>query len=261
MSTRDRDHYGTVLSYAVPGQDNELVFTDYGGFVLAVAGRKVVTDVVADVDGGAWGQFCAEWESKTGRWAIYKDGVKADGGDGLAQGVTIKGGGSIIVGQEQDEVGGKFSTLESFRGKITRLNMWNTTLDGIFDSDLPPNATAEEVASYLLSSCADVSGNLVSWGDARSGASGGVRVVDTVQCPQCPDLDAPAHGNMIKVDGDKVVFSCQEGYMFMGGEEEDGVRRCGVLGEWDKEAPQCQGFHYLLFTHYNTNSNTPHTRF
>ena len=38
MQSSDQDHYGTPVSYAVHGQDNELTLTDYSGFVLAVKG-------------------------------------------------------------------------------------------------------------------------------------------------------------------------------------------------------------------------------
>ena len=38
MSSMDKDNYGTVLSYAVQEQDNEITFTDYNGFVLAIKG-------------------------------------------------------------------------------------------------------------------------------------------------------------------------------------------------------------------------------
>ena len=33
MNTDDLTNYGTVLSYAIENEDNELTFTDYGGFV------------------------------------------------------------------------------------------------------------------------------------------------------------------------------------------------------------------------------------
>ena len=39
MKTDDLANYGTVLSYATETEDNELTFTDYGGFVLSVKGE------------------------------------------------------------------------------------------------------------------------------------------------------------------------------------------------------------------------------
>ena len=41
MSTTDLANYGTVLSYAVHDEDNEITFTDYGGFVLSIKGKKL----------------------------------------------------------------------------------------------------------------------------------------------------------------------------------------------------------------------------
>ncbi len=91
MSSRDRDNYGTALSYAVSEEDNELVFTDYGGFVLAVAGEKVVTDIVASSPEGRWVHLCADWSSRGGRWRVFKNGALADSGVGLAEGRTVRG--------------------------------------------------------------------------------------------------------------------------------------------------------------------------
>ena len=59
LSTDDGDNYGTPLSYATAAEDNELTLTDYSGFVLAVAGRKVVTDVAAN--DGDWNAICVSW--------------------------------------------------------------------------------------------------------------------------------------------------------------------------------------------------------
>ena len=82
----------------------------------------MVTDVTAN--DGLWHFICASWRSSNGEWVVYKDGVAADSGEGLAKGSRIKGlkkiiccvyyiktlagGGLIVIGQEQDEKGGKF---------------------------------------------------------------------------------------------------------------------------------------------------------
>ena len=73
---------------------------------MSVAGEKVVTDVTAN--DGLWHFICASWAAENGEWVVYKDGVAADSGHGLAQGSRINGGGLIVIGQEQDEKGGKF---------------------------------------------------------------------------------------------------------------------------------------------------------
>ena len=96
----------------------QLTITDYNGFVLSIAGQKVVTDVTAN--DGLWHFICAGWTASGGQWSIYKDGYLADSGSNLAKGRKIKKGGMIVIGQEQDEEGGKFSAAESFIGRLTR---------------------------------------------------------------------------------------------------------------------------------------------
>ena len=273
MSTTDRDNYGTVLSYAVEEEDNELVFTDYGGFVLAVGGEKVVTDVTASTE-GRWEHFCADWRSDAGgRWRIVKNGELAAGGMGLASGRTVRGqrlprmltnslvsplllyllgGGVMILAQEQDELGGKFSALESFRGRMTRTNFWNHTLDKIdlgTESNTSASSAGVFVAGALMRSCADIPGSVFSWGDALDGAGADLRATATpvVPCGACPPPFAPSLGS-VRVRGAGVgavaQFTCREGFMLDSAttneeEDDDGVRSCGVLGEWDRLLPNC----------------------
>lgn len=55
-----------------------------------------------------------------GTWALYKDGELKEEGKNLQPHEIIDGGGNMIIGQEQDTVGGGFSPLETFTGNITR---------------------------------------------------------------------------------------------------------------------------------------------
>ena len=109
------------MTYLVKFLKNQLTITDYNGFVLSVAGEKIVTDVTAN--DGLWHFICVCWESDSGLWNVYKDGALSDSGDGLATGkhiqgamdfspifilLSFQGGGLVVIGQEQDEKGGKF---------------------------------------------------------------------------------------------------------------------------------------------------------
>lgn len=51
---------------------------------------------------------------------MYKDGELKQEGKNLQPHEVIDGGGNMIIGQEQDTVGGGFSPLETFTGNITR---------------------------------------------------------------------------------------------------------------------------------------------
>ena len=75
----------------------QLTITDYNGFVLSIAGEKVVTDVTAN--DGLWHFICTTWTSAGGSWSVFKDGVLADFGQKLATGSRVRAGGQIVIGQ------------------------------------------------------------------------------------------------------------------------------------------------------------------
>ena len=77
------------------------------------------------------------------------------------------GNGVFLLGQEQDAPGSKFSALESFRGRLTRLNIWNRVL------------TRAEI-SEAMTSCNEVTGNVASWADFHNGIHGLIQVKKTL---------------------------------------------------------------------------------
>lgn len=50
---------------------------------------------------------------------LYLNGEKKMNGS-IAAGKTIRGGGMLVVGQDQDNVGGNFNIVESFLGNVSR---------------------------------------------------------------------------------------------------------------------------------------------
>ena len=56
------------------------------------------------------------------------------------------GKGAFVLGQEQDSFGGDFSSAESYQGKISQFNLWNTRLN---DTQI----------SNIMYSCHDVDEN------------------------------------------------------------------------------------------------------
>jgi sushi, von Willebrand factor type A, EGF and pentraxin domain-containing protein 1 len=58
-------------------------------FVVYINGERVVTDVSAN--DGLWHLVCLQWSSQEGFWCLYKDGVKAESGSGLATKTSIPG--------------------------------------------------------------------------------------------------------------------------------------------------------------------------
>ena len=77
---------------------------------------------------GKWHQICFSWKNSDGKYKVYKDGVVVKTGTGFKKGYLIKGGGSLVLGQEQDKLGGSFDSSQSFKGSLTNLNVWSYVL-------------------------------------------------------------------------------------------------------------------------------------
>ena len=65
---------------------------------------------------------------------------------------TIDAGGKLIIGQDQDSLGGGFSTDDSFKGEMTGINIWDHVL------------SAADI-SKLAESCSAGEGNVISMAD------------------------------------------------------------------------------------------------
>ena len=63
---------------------------------------------------GLWHHFCFTWESAAGSRYIYKDGSLEKTGYGLNKGHVIRAGGTLVLGQDQDSLGGSFDASQSF---------------------------------------------------------------------------------------------------------------------------------------------------
>ncbi|XP_070554791.1 sushi, von Willebrand factor type A, EGF and pentraxin domain-containing protein 1-like [Ptychodera flava] len=145
---------GTVLSYAttVDGttQDNAIVVGFFGDFKFQLNGETMYVDLT--IDDGTWHYVVVTWTNQDGELKFYFDGVLASQRQHLQEGAVIPGGGVLILGQEQDELGGGFSPPESLVADLSRLNIWSFVL-------------SELDIMQLSSHCEDKIGDLAAWPD------------------------------------------------------------------------------------------------
>ncbi|KAG9334925.1 hypothetical protein JZ751_006322, partial [Albula glossodonta] len=189
---------GTPFSYGVPGQANEIVLIEWGTNPMELlVNDKVgdpasavtdpapdprlcystlpptpdVTDSTPDstptvaqlplsVGDGRWHHICVTWTTRDGYWEAYQDGEKLGSGENLAPWHPIKPGGAIILGQEQDIVGGRFDATQAFVGELSQFNMWDRVLRA---ADIEAMANC---SSYMP-------GNVVPWIDSNVEVFGG----------------------------------------------------------------------------------------
>ena len=131
MKSSDTTKTGTPISYAVSGQDNEFLIFDYKDFSIYINGDASGGTGVSGND-GIWHHITVTWQSSDGEVKVFKDGIQIYTGT-LKQGYNIINDGALVVGQEQDSVGGGFNPSQAFLGTIDEIVIYNEviTLDEI----------------------------------------------------------------------------------------------------------------------------------
>ncbi|KAI8513378.1 hypothetical protein Bbelb_100170 [Branchiostoma belcheri] len=161
-SNMDSSNAISLVSYAVSQHNNELLLYCTGSrfmksitFVRAdvvlwqqkepkdgcgsVGGNKLIghksgTDhedpkhPMIPVWDGEWHAVCTTWRSSDGAWQLYADGVLTASGSGFKVGGRVRTGGTWILGQHQDVVGGGFNAYQSFIGELSEVNLWDRVL-------------------------------------------------------------------------------------------------------------------------------------
>ncbi|XP_029978228.1 neuronal pentraxin-2b [Sphaeramia orbicularis] len=141
---------GTPFSYGVPGQANEIVLIEWGNNPIELLINDKVAQLPLEVRDGRWHHICISWTTRDGQWEAYQDGEKLGTGDNLAAWHPIKPGGVIILGQEQDVVGGRFDAGQAFVGELSQVNIWDRVLK------------SAEIQS--MANCSSyIPGNVISW--------------------------------------------------------------------------------------------------
>uniref|UniRef100_A0A3B3IG19 Neuronal pentraxin 1 n=1 Tax=Oryzias latipes TaxID=8090 RepID=A0A3B3IG19_ORYLA len=119
---------GTPFSYAVPGQANELVLIEWGNNPMEFLINDKVAKLPFLINDGKWHHLCITWTTRDGMWEAYQDGVLRGNGENLAPYHPIKPDGVLVLGQEQDTLGGGFDATQAFVGELAHLNIWNKKL-------------------------------------------------------------------------------------------------------------------------------------
>lgn len=136
-----------VISYASSTSDNEtLLYHTSGQFNIYVKGAILATGV--KFNDNVWTHCIFTWDSTTGLGKVYKNGILAYSGV-LATGLSITGGGALVIGQEQDSVGGGFDGAQAMSGYIDDLALFNRVLSPKEIKDLYDGTYSKYVKNTL----------------------------------------------------------------------------------------------------------------
>uniref|UniRef100_A0A8C2VXF3 Pentraxin 4 n=1 Tax=Chinchilla lanigera TaxID=34839 RepID=A0A8C2VXF3_CHILA len=126
-------YLGTLLSYATEENDNKLVLHGRDSLVPGSmhfvigdpAFRELPLQLLLDRQ---WHHICVSWTSIQGRYWLYVDRKLVATGSHFREDYEIPPGGSLVLGQEQDSVGGSFDSAEAFVGSMSGLAIWDRVL-------------------------------------------------------------------------------------------------------------------------------------
>ena len=92
-----------------------------------------------------WQHVCLTWENTQGVTKLYKDGQFTEQVTNHAtKNYTLKAGGFLVLGQEQDSIGGGFDRNQTLHGRLASVNMWDKVLS---KATLP---LSTQIAAYRM---------------------------------------------------------------------------------------------------------------
>ena len=96
---------------------------------------------------GGWHHICLTWRSSKGDVKVYVDGGLAQTFPNTGKSQSIPAGGTVVLGQDQDKVGGGFSSSQAYTGKLYGVYLWSRVLDL---SDILDSANDCTVCGYSV---------------------------------------------------------------------------------------------------------------
>ncbi|XP_060708557.1 C-reactive protein-like [Hemiscyllium ocellatum] len=158
----------SLLSYATATKDNELLLWHNEDTRLSLYfGSNIFYFALPETD-ALLRHICVSWESSTGFITFWLNGVRSLRKVGNSGGV-VRGGGTFILGQEQDQVEGKFDSKQSFVGELTDVHLWDHVL------------SANDIKA-LSQGCHSAGGNIINWDTVPYESRGNVNVEDNHDC-------------------------------------------------------------------------------
>ena len=108
---------GAVVSYAVPDRSNEvLLYLAKTSSAIRVYTKNGLWEVDHSIKDGRWHFLAFSRDADNSERVLHVDGVRVASKD-TATG-PLASGGCLIVGQDQDSLGGDFTSAEAFVGSV-----------------------------------------------------------------------------------------------------------------------------------------------
>ncbi|XP_053225746.1 C-reactive protein-like [Podarcis raffonei] len=145
----------SLFSYATQNSHNDIIIykhkpNQYSFYV----GGEAVTFLTPEKQSLERETLCASWDSATGLARLWVNGKRLPPRS-LKKGYSISADSSIVLGQDQDNMGGGFDINDSYVGELLDVRMWERELSqeemkrALLDDNIPGNAIFDwETVNY-----------------------------------------------------------------------------------------------------------------
>ena len=140
----------------------------------------------------------------------------------------------MVIGQEQDMLGGRFSQSETYIGKMAHIDVWSKQL------------SLKEISMHM-SDCANTNfGDVYGWPDIQNHVEGNVQIENSSFCTKCEDLK-PLYNGIIDTVDNVAYYKCYKGFYLSDASYENG-RKCTKAAKWEgRYEPFCRSIRYIFF--------------
>ena len=116
-----------MVAFGSAASDNEVIAYIPDGFRPFLNAVQIGPPPVLDLADSLWHHVVMTWQSSDGELTVYDNGVQAYQVTHQA-GVSLDTIGAIVLGQEQDSVGGDFDAAQSLTGSLDEVAIYNFVL-------------------------------------------------------------------------------------------------------------------------------------
>ncbi|XP_077968088.1 serum amyloid P-component-like [Styela clava] len=150
---------GAVFSYATPGSDNTLLIEFEPELSVYLYSKRLTLDEIGNRNEN---HICVVVSTINNTVHLYLNGSKHSRKTLTHEITKIKGQGTVVLGQDQDEKLGGFQAEDSFLGVIKNCMLWNRTLTSREIEDMQNDCNCPK--DYILSATKNdhIVGNVTS---------------------------------------------------------------------------------------------------
>lgn len=168
----EMDQVNTVVSYSSDINEKELLISiveegDNKEVGLWIGNEYV--NLPHNYRSHDWTNYCITWSSNTGGAQLWINGKMGEQRH-LKSGYSISPIGVLVLGKDHDALLG-ISSVQTFVGKMTDINMWDYVLN---TADIRDQMSCERNVTVV--------GNVFSWGSTKLSLHGGVQLDSQYRC-------------------------------------------------------------------------------